>query len=458
MFKRATLAVKLMLAFLAVVALAMGAIAALVDRSAAQHFEDYVSVSARPRLAASLPALADHYARTGSWAGVDALLEAEFARGKGHGGQAEDGRGLQPVLADAEGRVVYDGSGRDVGNVLGSADLRRAQPIRVGAEVVGYLLAARGAREQGFIDSLGRSILGWGLIAGVVALLLGALLARRMVKPIRQLRDAARRVGSGELDYRLSVSSGDEIGELGAQFNQMAAALQEDEQLRQRMMADIAHELRTPLAVMRGQVEALLDGVFELTRENILPLHDAVLLLGRLVDDLRDLALADAGRLPLEADEVRIDALISRVTSAYEHAASDKGLSLHVELAEPLPPVLGDAQRLEQVLGNLLSNALRYTPAGARVVVRGWCDEDGLGFSVEDNGPGISPEDLPHIFERFYRADQARARAAGGSGLGLSIAKRLVEAHGGELTVRSELEVGSTFAVRLPKAPQNRPY
>lgn len=284
-----------------------------------------------------------------------------------------------------------------------------------------------------------------------LTMLLGLALTRSLVKPLRMVRDAARRIGAGELTYRVPITSRDEIGDLARQFNEMAEALERDERLRRQMMADIAHELRTPLSVIRGQVEALQDGVFELSPENLKPIHDQTLLLGRLVEDLRDLALAEAGRLPLERTEVSLERLIRRIVEAFQPRAQEKGLALSVELPEALPPVQADAQRLEQVLENLLSNALRYTPAGGTVNVRAWEEPQWVVFTVEDTGTGIAAEDLPHIFERFYRADKARSRADGGTGLGLSIAKQLVEAHGGRISAESAPGKGTRFTVRLPR-------
>jgi signal transduction histidine kinase len=291
-------------------------------------------------------------------------------------------------------------------------------------------------------------------VAGVLAILLGLILTRSLVKPLRVVRDAARRIGAGELSHRVPVTTRDEIGDLATQFNEMAEALERDEQLRRQMMADIAHELRTPLSVIRGQVEALQDGVFALSPENIAPIHDQTLLLGRLVEDLRDLALAEAGRLPLERAEVAVDKLVRRVVEAFQPRAREKGLALSAELPESLPPALADAQRLEQVLGNLLSNALQHTPQGGAITVRAWGEPGWVSLAVQDNGAGIAAEDLPHIFERFYRSDKTRSRANGSTGLGLSIAKQLIEAHGGTIRVESTPGKGSTFTVRVPQGKE----
>ena len=452
MLRNVSLAVKLMLALALTVLVAVGSVMILVNLSAEQHFERYVSVGARPWLAPLAPLLADHYAKTGNWAGVESYLEDARSGPRSSWGRGYQGGGRVPlVLADAEGRVVSDASGRFLAERISEGTLRQGQPIEVAGHVVGYLLAGNGPHEQEFSQGLIASILWAGALASFVAIVLGLLLTRAVVKPIRTVRDATQRVAAGDLSHRVPVTSDDEIGDLARQFNEMAASLERDEQLRRKMMADISHELRTPLAVMRGQVEAVQDGVFDPSLENIAPIHDQVLLLGRLVDDLRDLALAEAGRLRLERAEVRLGRLIGRVVDAFRSRAQGRRLSLLAEIPDVLPPIEADAQRLEQVVGNLLDNALRYTEPGGAIKVSAWSDPDWVIFAVEDNGAGIPPEDLPYIFDRFYRVDEARSGAQGGSGLGLSIAKQLVEAHGGNISAEGEIGKGSTFTVRLPR-------
>jgi len=448
---------KLMLAVVLAVLVAVGAVAVTVNLAVVRHFSDYVSVEMQPRVAALLPALAEYYQNHGDWSGVQELLDEARMAGMGRGrivGRMGAGA-MQFVLADATGRVVVDPSGRFLRRRLRADILQRSLPIEVRERTVGYLMAGDGPREQEFSARLNASILRAGVVASLVAIVLGLLLTGTALKPLRTVRDAARRIGAGDLAYRVPIASRDEVGEVALQFNEMAAALERDERLRRALMADIAHELRTPLAVIRGQAEALQDGVFELTPENIAPIYDQSILLGRLVDDLRDLALAEAGSLPLERAQVALDELASRAVAAFQPQAREKGvaLSLQVEPAAPgaLPTVDADPQRLAQVLGNLLSNALRYTPSGGSVVVKVTSDPKGVSLAVADTGIGIAPEDLPHVFDRFYRADKARTRADGGTGLGLAVARQLVEAHGGQITVQSEPGHGSTFTVRLPR-------
>jgi signal transduction histidine kinase len=451
MLRNISFASKLMLALGLTVLVSVGTVAIMANASAERHFDDYVSFEMRPRIASYGPLLAEYYSEVGSWDGVGAFFEhnvqsGERLSGRGFGA----GEGMSLILADERGRVIYDPSGRYLGRRLRSSILEESLSVAINGETVGYVMAGSGPRQQEFSDSVNGSIIAASVVAGLVAILLGLLLIRTVVSPLRAVRDAAQRIGRGELSFRVPISSSDEIGDLARHFNEMAAALEQDETSRRKMMADIAHELRTPLAVMRGQAEALQDGVFALTPENIAPIREQTILLARLVDDLRDLALAEARQLPLELSDVDLSRLVPRVIRGFQPQAQAKGLSLSADLAESLPLIQADSQRLEQILGNLLSNALRHTPKGGKILVKAWSDATSAWLAVIDDGQGIASDDLPHLFDRFYRAGVARSRSDGGTGLGLSIAKQLVEAHGGEITVESELGKGATFTVRLP--------
>jgi signal transduction histidine kinase len=262
---------------------------------------------------------------------------------------------------------------------------------------------------------------------------------------------AAHRLAQGDLSQRVLVRGKDELAELGRTFNYMADSLQRAEETRRAMTADIAHELRTPLAVQRASLEALQDGVFPLTAENLETLLEQNRLLTRLVDDLRTLALADAGQLTLERAPVDLSALVQRVVDHFQAQAAGQQVTLEFTHAPAgLQPLSLDPIRIEQILTNLLSNALRYTPQGGAIRLAIRQEGSRVLLHVQDSGPGIPEEALPYIFERFYRADKSRARAEGGSGLGLAIARQLARAHGGELTAENAAEGGAVFTLRLP--------
>ncbi len=260
---------------------------------------------------------------------------------------------------------------------------------------------------------------------------------RQITRPLVDLTHASRQIAQGDLSVRVAVKSSDEVGELTDTFNQMAASLEEQETLRRNLMADIAHELRTPLTGIQGAVEAMQDGVFPADAENLEALHAQVLLLNRLVDDLRTLANAEAGQLALEKAPVDLAELCRRQVSGLQFQAAERSISLTV--AAPPEPLLVDAdsQRLNQVLLNLLDNALRHTPNGGAVAVNVHGSAAEVFVTVTDSGPGIPAAELPYVFDRFYRGDRSRSRVTGGTGLGLAIARQLVEAHGGRIWVDS---------------------
>jgi two-component system sensor histidine kinase BaeS len=347
--------------------------------------------------------------------------------------------------------------------------LNSATPLRENGQLVGYILLGPNREDDG---SLGRHPLplppeaaflqrvAWAAtwsagIAVAIALLLGSLLARNLTQPIRALTAATRAMASGNLDQRVVVRSRDELGELGESFNQMSTDLARASQLRTQMTADLAHDIRTPLSILRGYTEGLKDGRIQGNTSIYALMHAEVEHLQRLVEDLRVLSLADAGELPLNRRLVDPLALLERTGLAYVMQAEQHGVTLRIDPPEyDLPSVDVDTDRMAQVLNNLVSNALRYTPTG-EIVLRAVVDDRQVCLSISDTGIGIASVDLPFVFDRFYRADKARRRGEGASGLGLAIAKAIVEAHGGTITADSTLGQGSTFTIRMVPASQH---
>jgi signal transduction histidine kinase len=312
--------------------------------------------------------------------------------------------------------------------------------------------------QQAALERVNRAVLMGGLIALIAALVVGFFIFRAITRPIDQLTHAAHQLAQGDLTARVTVDDhparlgSDEISELGAAFNTMASSLQQSEQVRRDMTADIAHELRTPLAVMRGNLEAMLDGVYPFDAEHLDPVLNQVNLLTRLVEDLRTLALAEAGQLPLTKRPVDLAALLQSVWTSFEAQAAAQQVTLHTAIASDLPTIEIDPDRMQQTVGILISNALRYTPPRGSITLATKTDRASVTIEVADTGSGIAPEDLPHVFDRFYRADKSRARESGGSGLGLAIAKSIVEAHGGSITAASQFGQGTQLIIRLPRA------
>jgi len=313
-----------------------------------------------------------------------------------------------------------------------------------------------GVAEQAFLIAFRWSL--WLAVAasGVVALILGIAFGRIFTRPIRNLTLAAKHLSDGHLSERVTIKTSDEVGALANAFNSMAQSLDDKEKSRRQLLADIAHELRTPLTVIQGNLEAWLDGVLPPTPENIASLHNETMLLSRLVTDLRDLSLAEAGQLKLHRQPVNISDMINSEQSAMAINAGEHQVTLQAEISESLPQVTVDIDRIRQVLRNLITNALRYTPAGGQVTITALSPSpSNAGFVtivVSDTGTGIAPEDLPHMFTHFYKADHSRHRTGAGSGLGLAIVKQLVEAHGGKVWVESEPGKGSRFYFTLPPA------
>lgn len=410
--------------------------------------------------------LAAYYGRTGSWEGVAALLRtANLPGARGGMPGMGSGRGMGPggmalSLADADGRLVIAGTGGPLSAQLTRSDLEAAVPVVWQGRTVGYLLArmpghaAMMATEQTFLRQINQALIQAGLIAGVLSLALGLLLARGLTAPLGRLAEAARHIAQGDLAQRVTVGGAAEVADVARSFNAMAADLERAEQARRAMIADIAHELRTPLSVIQGNLQAILDGVYPLERAEIATVYNETLLLHRLINDLRDLAQAEAGQLHLALQPLAVTTLMAQARARFGELAAEKGVTLAVELPADPPPVVADPDRVQQILHNLLANALRHTPTGGAVTLRAApAERTGcLRIEVIDTGSGIAPADLPHVFERFWRADRARSREQGGTGLGLAIARQLVLAHGGQIGVASTPGQGSRFWFTLPLA------
>lgn len=283
-----------------------------------------------------------------------------------------------------------------------------------------------------------------------VAAATGVLTARRIIRPLHKLRDGVEQLGLRDLSRRVPVEGDAEIAALAGAFNRMMDRLEAEERARRQVFADVAHELRHPLAVLTTRLDMMQDGVVPLNQEQVLYLQDMALALKRLVGDLRDLSLAEVGGLSLQLAPLDVGELIADLLENMEPVAAAKSITLVGDVAPGLPPVMADADRMQQVLVNLLANALQHTPDGGRVEVRATAGDGQVMIQVSDTGPGIPPADLPHVFDRFYRVDKSRTRSTGGSGLGLAIVRGLVTGHGGTVEAESRPGEGSRFTVTLP--------
>lgn len=307
------------------------------------------------------------------------------------------------------------------------------------------------------VEALQATILRWSLFSSLTALAIAGLIgwwtAGRITRSLVHLRDAASHLDLRDLTRRVPVEGNDEIAELAQAFNRMSDRLQAEERARRQLLADVAHELRHPLAVLQGRLEMMQDGMVAPTPEAFVPLQDEIIRLTRLVGDLRDLSLAEVGGLSLHRAPVQVESVLEGLLANLEPVAAAKDIELAAEMPSDLPAISADPDRLRQVFVNLLANALQYTPERGQVQVRAWHEAGRVLVRICDTGPGIPPEDLPHIFDRFYRADKSRSRSTGGSGLGLAIVRSLVELHQGQVRVQSKVGEGTCFTVVLPVQP-----
>lgn len=444
---------RLFLAFTLVVVVSILSVLFLTWRGAQNEVRTFVARGGMMGIEALADELELYYRETGGWNSAQELLD-NWRMGRGMGMGMRAGANLRLRLADADGRYVADNRGRASGEMTAAERSAAVVLYGPGGREIGYLVASGGTpvmSERNLLLRLLRAAWIAAGIAGGLALLLALLFSYQLNRPIRDLTRAASKLAAGDLSQRVPARGGPELSTLSAAFNRMAASLQRAEQNRRAMTADIAHELRTPIAIQRAHLEALQDGVYPLTVENLQPVLEQTELLTRLVEDLRTLALADAGELNLERSPVDIAELAWRVVDRFRPQAESSGVQIVLENSETETFTLNvDSGRVEQVLNNLLSNALRYTPQGGEVRV-GLRRRDGWALlQVADTGPGIAAEDLPRLFERFFRADPSRSRAAGGTGLGLAIARQIALAHGGDLSAENRPEGGAVFTLRLP--------
>jgi len=401
--------------------------------------------------------LGEYYALHGSWEGVqEVVVSAPFHPMI----QNLRERRQSFVLVNAEGVVVAADHPSRLGSVVPPAETSQGISIVHDNKVVGTLIVSFPERiyvERRLpllprLDVRQQLLVSSAYLLGL-ALLLSLLLSHSISHPLMELTEATRAVAQGDLEVRVSTGHAGEFGELAEAFNSMATELQRADELRRNLTADIAHELRTPLSVIRGKLEGIIDGVYPANEEHLAPILEETAVLTQLVEDLRLLAQAEAGQLHLARRPTDVGDLLRDAYVNFTPQAGDQNLTLILDLPEALPPVDADWRRISQVLGNLIVNAFQHTPSGGQVTLSARPQGEEVAISVRDTGVGIPREELPYIFERFWRGDRARVRTEyGSSGLGLAIVKQIVELHGGQVRVASEPGKGATFTFTLPHA------
>lgn len=473
--------------FVAIAVLSIALVALVSNYFVNQVFDRYVESSEDARNQQIAESLGKSYSSAGAWTPELLARIPQWATMMGVRIRlvARDGRLILDTVSGPDGgSTTATGSARGSGVATGAAgdsatstrsaggsaggrvtetqpgDAQRGTPIAIVATNQKYVANAYISRLPGptgllrqarlFRRSINNALLVSGLIAAAIALLISSVVSQRLVRPLQAVTAAAQAMEAGDLSHRVPTTSGDEVGELGAAFNRMADALQHQERLRKNLTADVAHELRTPLATIQSQVEALQDSVIQPDAKNLESIHEEVVRLARLVGDLRQLSEAEGGTLTLATQPVDLNEFVAETVAGLEPRFTEEDVTLDTEFAETPQTALVDRDKARQVIINLVSNALKFAPSGGWVRVSVATEKGFRTITVADNGPGIEEKDLPYIFERFFRTDKSRSRATGGAGIGLAITKELVEAHGGHITVSSVMGQGTTFTVSLP--------
>lgn len=452
-----SLRIRLTLAFVAVSLVATGIAALLINRSVASSFHHYAAHVREDQQRAVVEQLSLTYSATGSF----------------HLSRPGVGRGLPYLVLDPGGAVV--GGSVRLERLGQPPDLASWRPIPIEADgrtiATAYFadVGARGSPRQAlaplriaedvFLSEIGAALI-LALAVGVAAAVLMAVyLARQIALPIRALRQSAEAIAEGDFSRRTGIQRKDDIGALARSFDQMTETLERNQESRRQLFADIAHELRTPLAVIRSTVQALGDGVYKPSAAHVETVMRRVDMLTQLINDIRDLSLADVDQLRLERTGVSVSSLLEAVRQRHTPSAVERELSLDVQNAAGDAVLQIDRTRIDQALDNLVRNALAFTPGGGTITLRASRMADAQGsdwvsLDVMDSGPGFQPDELPRVFDRFYRADTSRSRAHGGTGLGLAIVRGIARAHGGEAVARNNANgPGATVSLRLPIQP-----
>jgi two-component system OmpR family sensor kinase/two-component system sensor histidine kinase BaeS len=395
--------------------------------------------------------LETYYKVNGGWDRVESLVDMSPSSA------SEDNQldWTKVVMLDRDGRILVDHGSATTGRI-GSIyqDLPGDQHVELtqNGQTIGSLVVndLRTPLPWEFMLAVFRPLVLTSILLAILTLVIGLLLMRRVAAPLADVIAAAQAVTAGNLTARVKVHGPDDLKALSDSFNRMASSLEHNDHERRNMLADIAHELRTPLTVIRGRLEGIADGIYPLDDAHLVPLLNETYLLERLIEDLRVLALAEARQLHFDYHPVNLEELAQHVASLFEAEAGEAGIRIDIQAEPSLPHVMGDPQRLEQVIGNLVSNALRYAPESSKVCILVRAVEDGVELAVSDEGPGVSEEDLPHVFDRFWRGEKSRTRTSGGAGLGLAIALQLIEAQEGKIGAKNLLGGGLQVGFVLP--------
>ncbi len=448
--------VRLTIGFLGIVLVLLLMVTLAVNYSVTSSFRQFVTETDMANLGpVAVDDLIDYFRAQGTWEGVDPLLASA---GNGQGGRG--GRGLQSFVANPDGVIVAATNGAWIGQPADTVGATRTTPLMLDGVRVGTLgqQSPGGQRmalaEHRFTEQINTALIGSGIIASLLALGAAIFLSYTLARPLQRLAERIRPLTSSQVGELVPVEGPTEVRELAIEFNGLSQRLSAGEKQRQQMSSDIAHELRTPVTVLRGHLEAMMDGVYPLDTEHLAVAYDQTIHLARLVEDLRLLTQAEAGRLELNPRPTAVAPLVEAVVARFAPLAQDADIAVRHDVAAALPFICVDANRTQQVFDNLLANALRHTPPGGEISItaRASVRASGQGVEFVISNPGdLAPEELAHLFDRFWRADAARQRDAAGSGLGLAITRQLVVLQHG--MIRAETYKGTiSFILDLPAA------
>lgn len=433
-------------------------IGVVVVRSTNSSFGEYLQDTQQVEIGQWEDLYCRYYINNGySWSGVQTLMDSYVSTAKSYT-ITGDGSYAQPiVLVATDRRILAHPTSALVGQRISVTTFEHGFPIYDDRkDLIGYLFPLDyfdqrlWNLEDTFIKSIQSAVIKGILVAFCFAVIVGIFFTHSTVMPLRRMITSIRRIGEGSTNEKVPVTTDDEIGELGLAFNQMSEELARSNDARVQLFADISHELRTPLTVIAGKLENTLNRNQSCSVEEISSLYDEVLRLNSMVNELQNISRLDAGHMALNKTEIDFKTFFSDFFLLVNADAEARSIKLKVDIPDDLPPCWADPERLKQIVLNLVSNALRYTQDGGTVVQKAWSENKRFYFSVTDTGIGMTEEECQHVFDRFYRTDRSRARETGGTGLGMAITKGLVEAHGGEISVKSIKNVGTTFTLWLP--------
>lgn len=425
-------------------------------------FDEYLTRTKQQEIGKWQEFYVEYYSDNGnSWIGVQEAAEnaiQNYTLQSSNGVMVVQRDELSVVLINADGVLLTAADETMLRQRVTKRTLEHGYPIyQEGTQhLIGYLLPTDFVSGQfwhltdSYLNETRRSVVLGVAVTIVLAILLGWFAARNLTRPLDKLTASVRRIGQGSTNEKVEIDNDDEIGELALAFNQMSAELSRANDARVQMFADISHELRTPITAIAGTLENKLVKNEDCTPEEISALYDEMLRLSGMVTELQNISRLDAGHMPINKTLIDFPSFFEDFLVIVDADAESRNITVKVEYADKLPYCYADAERLKQIVLNLVSNALRYTTDGGAVILKAWSDKDNFIFSVADTGIGMSEEDCKHVFDRFYRSDRSRARETGGTGLGMAITQGLILAHGGRIEVKSKKDVGTTFTVYLP--------